>query len=42
LGLLLGQGRFFGSDLRIKPPMCPTRADGDVMIDVWDMALGEL
>ena len=42
LGLLIGKGGFFGNVLRIKPPMCLTRADVDFMIDVLDVAFGEL
>ena len=42
LGLLIGKGGFFGNVLRIKPPMCLTRADVDFMIEVLDIALGEL
>jgi len=42
LGLLLGKGGFFGSVLRIKPPMCITRQDVDFIIEVLDIALGEL
>ncbi|OQY07240.1 MAG: aspartate aminotransferase family protein [Desulfobacteraceae bacterium 4572_123] len=42
LGLLVGKGGFFGSVLRIKPPMCITRQDVDFIIEVLDIALGEL
>ena len=42
LGLLIGKGGFFGNVLRIKPPMCLTRADVDFMIEVLDRAFGEL
>jgi alanine-glyoxylate transaminase / (R)-3-amino-2-methylpropionate-pyruvate transaminase len=42
LGLLIGKGGFYGNVLRIKPPMCITTADIDFMIEVLDMALGEL
>ncbi|MBM3876891.1 MAG: aminotransferase class III-fold pyridoxal phosphate-dependent enzyme [Verrucomicrobia bacterium] len=39
-GLLLGKGGFHGNTLRIKPPMCITRADADFMVQVLDAALG--
>ncbi len=42
LGLLIGKGGFFGNVLRIKPPMCLTRPDVDFMIEVLDIAFGEL
>ena len=42
LGLLVGKGGFFGSVLRIKPPMCITKQDVDFLIEVLDIALGEL
>ena len=42
LGLLIGKGGLSGNVLRIKPPMCLTRADVDFMIDVLDVAFGEL
>lgn len=42
LGFLMGKGGFFGNVLRIKPPMCITRADVDFLIQVLDMALAEL
>ena len=42
LGFLMGKGGFFGNVLRIKPPMCITRADVDYLIQVLDMALAEL
>ena len=42
LGLLVGKGGFFGSVLRIKPPMCITREDVDFTIEVLDIALREL
>jgi len=41
LGLLLGKAGFYGNVLRIKPPMCITRADGDFMLEVLDIALSE-
>ncbi len=39
LGLLIGKGGLWGNTLRIKPPMCITRADADFMIEVIDEAL---
>ena len=42
LGLLLGKGGFHGNVLRIKPPMCLTEQDVDFMVDVLDVALGEV
>ncbi|NNG00813.1 MAG: aminotransferase class III-fold pyridoxal phosphate-dependent enzyme [Desulfobacteraceae bacterium] len=42
LGLLIGKGGFFGNVLRIKPPMCITRADIDFMIEVLDLSLSEV
>ncbi|MEW6670562.1 MAG: aminotransferase class III-fold pyridoxal phosphate-dependent enzyme [Thermodesulfobacteriota bacterium] len=42
MGLLVGKGGLRGNTLRIKPPMCITKADVDFLIEVLDIALGEL
>jgi alanine-glyoxylate transaminase/(R)-3-amino-2-methylpropionate-pyruvate transaminase len=42
LALLVGKGGLYGNTLRIKPPMCITKKDVDFMIEVLDVALGEL
>ena len=42
LGLLIGKGGLFGNVLRIKPPMCITREDVDFMLEVLDIAFGEV
>jgi alanine-glyoxylate transaminase/(R)-3-amino-2-methylpropionate-pyruvate transaminase len=42
LGLLIGKGGFYGNVLRIKPPMCISRADVDFMLEVLDIAFAEL
>jgi alanine-glyoxylate transaminase/(R)-3-amino-2-methylpropionate-pyruvate transaminase len=39
---LIGKGGLHGNVLRIKPPMCITRADADFLVDVLDAAMGEL
>jgi len=36
LGVLLGKGGFYGNVLRIKPPMCITKADVDFALEVLD------
>ncbi|MEY2608280.1 MAG: alanine-glyoxylate transaminase / (R)-3-amino-2-methylpropionate-pyruvate transaminase, partial [Verrucomicrobiota bacterium] len=35
----LGKGGLYANTLRIKPPLCITKADADFMIDVLDAAL---
>jgi len=42
LGLLIGKGGLMGNVLRIKPPMCLSEADIDFMLEVLDVALGEV
>ena len=41
-GLLVGKGGFFGNVIRIKPPMCITEDDVDLIIDVLDDCFKEL
>ena len=42
LGLLIGKGGLFGNTLRVKPPMCITRADAEFMLEVLDVAFSGL
>jgi alanine-glyoxylate transaminase/(R)-3-amino-2-methylpropionate-pyruvate transaminase len=42
MGLLIGKGGLYGNVLRIKPPMCINRADADFLVEVLDIAAGEL
>ena len=42
LGLLIGKGGYHGNVLRIKPPMCFTKADADFTLEVIDMCLSKL
>lgn len=41
LGVLIGKGGLFGNVLRIKPPMCITKADCDFLCKALDIALSE-
>jgi alanine-glyoxylate transaminase / (R)-3-amino-2-methylpropionate-pyruvate transaminase len=38
-GLIIGKGGIAGNTLRVKPPMCLSRADADFMADCLDEAL---
>ena len=40
-GVLIGRGGLDGNVLRIKPPMCITKADADFALDVFDRALSQ-
>jgi alanine-glyoxylate transaminase/(R)-3-amino-2-methylpropionate-pyruvate transaminase len=42
LGLLVGKGGLEGNVIRLKPPMCWTRADVEFACDVFDRALTEV
>ena len=39
MGVLMRKGGYFGSVLRIKPPLCITRQDMDVTVEVLHQAL---
>ena len=41
-GVLIGKGGLEGNVLRIKPPMCITKADADFALDVFDRALSSI
>ena len=41
-GVLIGKGGLEGNVLRIKPPMCITKADVDFALDVFDRALSSI
>ncbi len=41
-GLLIGKGGLWGNTLRIKPPMCITKADATFMLEVIAEALSEI
>jgi alanine-glyoxylate transaminase/(R)-3-amino-2-methylpropionate-pyruvate transaminase len=40
--VLIGKGGLEGNVLRIKPPMCISKADVDFVLDVFDRALGSI
>jgi alanine-glyoxylate transaminase/(R)-3-amino-2-methylpropionate-pyruvate transaminase len=40
-GLLIGKGGLYGNVIRIKPPMCITKADCDFLVDCLDECLTE-
>eukprot|EP01027_Heterolobosea_sp_BB2_P002708 GEZU01004077.1.p1 GENE.GEZU01004077.1~~GEZU01004077.1.p1 ORF type:complete len:484 (-),score=175.91 GEZU01004077.1:37-1488(-) len=42
MGLIIGKGGLYGNVLRIKPPMCITKADIDYAIEVMDIAFSEI
>jgi alanine-glyoxylate transaminase/(R)-3-amino-2-methylpropionate-pyruvate transaminase len=42
LGLLMGKGGLHANTLRIKPPMCITKADVEFLLEVLDIALDEI
>jgi alanine-glyoxylate transaminase/(R)-3-amino-2-methylpropionate-pyruvate transaminase len=42
LGLLTGKGGLHANTLRIKPPMCITKADVHFLLEVLDTALQEV
>ena len=42
LGLLTGKGGLHANTLRIKPPMCITKADVEFTLEVLDIALSEV
>ena len=42
MGLLIGKGGVYGNVLRIKPPYCLNKQDVDYIIEVLDIAFGEL
>jgi len=41
-GVLTGKGGLYGNVLRLKPPMCLTRADVEFALEVFDEGLGEI
>ncbi|MEO0532231.1 MAG: aminotransferase class III-fold pyridoxal phosphate-dependent enzyme, partial [Planctomycetota bacterium] len=41
-GVIVGKGGLYGNTLRIKPPMCLTKDDGDYLVDCLDLVLSEM
>jgi alanine-glyoxylate transaminase/(R)-3-amino-2-methylpropionate-pyruvate transaminase len=41
-GLLVGKGGLYGNVLRIKPPMCITKADADFVVDCLEEVMEEV
>ncbi len=41
-GLLVGKGGLYGNVIRVKPPMCITKADCDFLVDCLDASLTEV
>jgi alanine-glyoxylate transaminase/(R)-3-amino-2-methylpropionate-pyruvate transaminase len=41
-GLLIGKGGYHGNVLRVKPPMCITKADADFLLDTLDLCFSKL
>lgn len=40
-GVLFGSGGHFGNVLRVKPPMCFTKQNVDVAVDIIDKSIKE-